>query len=144
MPKITPTHEFDKLLALIADHPDGLSVDALLRVMSGSVQRRTLQRRLALLVKQQRSQMQSEGRSARYRLPEPSHGVAELQPPSPTTQAAAEAYVPTSPEGEEIKVYVRQPRHLRPPVGYTTLPLSRGPLQHPGKRHTYLSSPRCR
>ena len=29
-----------------------------------------------------------------------------------------EEYVPTSPQGEEIKAYVRQPRALRPPVGY--------------------------
>ena len=29
-----------------------------------------------------------------------------------------EAYVPTSAEGADIKAYVRQPRHLRRPVGY--------------------------
>ena len=33
-------------------------------------------------------------------------------------QATAETYVPTSPEGEEIKAYVRQPRQMRQPVGY--------------------------
>lgn len=35
-----------------------------------------------------------------------------------TTRAVGEVYVPTSPEGLEIKAYVRQPRALRPPVGY--------------------------
>jgi len=33
-------------------------------------------------------------------------------------QEPTEAYVPTSPQGEEIKAYVRQPRALRAPVGY--------------------------
>jgi len=92
----------------------------MLRVPSGSMQRRTLQRRLALLVEQQRVQMLSDGRSARYRLPEVNHGVAELQLPSFAMQATAEVYLPTSPEGQEIKTQVRQPRHLGPPVGYNT------------------------
>jgi len=33
-------------------------------------------------------------------------------------QISTEIYVPTSPEGAEIKAYVCQPRALRPPVGY--------------------------
>jgi Fic family protein len=33
-------------------------------------------------------------------------------------QAVADIYVPTSPEGEAIKAFVRQPRAMRPPVGY--------------------------
>jgi hypothetical protein len=33
-------------------------------------------------------------------------------------QASGEVYVPLSPEGEEIKAYVRQPRAMRAPVGY--------------------------
>jgi len=37
--------------------------------------------------------------------------------PLPTLQATGEVYVPISPEGEEIKTYVRQPRAMRPPVG---------------------------
>ena len=35
-----------------------------------------------------------------------------------TMRAVGEVYVPTSPEGAEIKAYVRQSRTLRPPVGY--------------------------
>ena len=35
-----------------------------------------------------------------------------------TVQTVAEVYVPTSPQGAEIKAYVRRPRTLRPPVGY--------------------------
>jgi fido (protein-threonine AMPylation protein) len=33
-------------------------------------------------------------------------------------EASVEAYVPLSPEGQEIKEYVRQPRQMRTPVGY--------------------------
>jgi len=32
--------------------------------------------------------------------------------------ATGEIYIPTSPEGEEIKTYVRQPIQGRKPVGY--------------------------
>ncbi|WP_180131333.1 Fic family protein [Rhodoferax sp. BLA1] len=119
MPKLTPQHEIDQLVTLIAQQPDGMSVDALLLALGGSLQRRTLQRRLALLVAQKRIQTQGEARAMRYVVPQPVNlGAAKLQAPSPGLQFTAEAYAPTSPEGEEIKAYVRQPRHLRQPVGY--------------------------
>lgn len=120
MPKVTPPHELDQLVALIATQPDGLAIEAMLSALNGSMQRRTLQRRLALLVAQQRIQTQGGARAMRYVVPQVNHGGANLQLPSLTAQATAEAYVPTSPEGQEIKTYVRQPRHLRPPVGYKT------------------------
>jgi hypothetical protein len=120
MPKVTPPHELDQLVALIAEQPDGLGVEALLSALGGNMQRRTLQRRLALLVAQQRIQTRGGARAMRYVVPLVNHGGANLQAPSPTLQFSAEAYVPTSPEGREIKAYVRQPRHQRPPVGYKT------------------------
>ncbi|HEY8906309.1 MAG TPA: Fic family protein [Rhodoferax sp.] len=118
MPKLTPQHELDQLVSLIAQEPKGMGADALQLALGGSLQRRTLQRRLALLVAQQRIQTQGESRAMRYVVPQVNLGTAVLQAPSPGLQFTAEAYVPTSPEGEEIKAYVRQPRHLRQPVSY--------------------------
>ena len=117
MPKVTPQNKLDRLVELIATQQDGMGVEALLHTLGASVQRRTLQRRLALLVSQGRIQMRGEGRSAHYVVP-PASAVVSLQLPMAALQASGEVYVPTSPEGEEIKAYVRQARQLRQPVGY--------------------------
>ena len=63
MPKVTPQHELDHLVALIAAQPDGIGIEALLQSMGGGVQRRTLQRRLAVLVGLGRIQMRGEARA---------------------------------------------------------------------------------
>ena len=107
MPQITPQTELDQLLALIAAQPGGLGIDAINQSLGSSLSRRTLQRRLAVLVKQGRIQRLGEARSVRY-----------VCAPMPTLQASGEEYVPVSPEGEEIKAYVRQPRAMRAPVSY--------------------------
>lgn len=57
------------------------------------------------------------GRALKYRLA-PIIAKADLVLPSITLQATGESYVPTSPEGEAIKAYVRQPRQQRRPVSY--------------------------
>ncbi len=105
MPKITSQDELNRLVELISAHQDGIGIDGLLRSLGGSVQRRSLQRRLAKLVDDGRVQMVGESRSVRYRRVLMAH-------------ASSEAYLPTSPEGQEIKAYVGQARHLRRPVGY--------------------------
>lgn len=106
MPKVAPQQELDHLLALIAEHRDGLSINAIAEALGGSVPRRTLQRRLALLVERGRLRIQGEARAVRYR-------------PAPGDDGTvAEPYVHTSVEGEEIRAYVRRPRHMRQPVGY--------------------------
>ena len=118
MPKITPQAELNRLVELISAHQEGIGIDALLQAIGGSLQRRSLQRRLALLIEQGQVQMFGESRAARYR-PAPRIITATIQEGvNASDQLSAEVYVPTSPEGEEIKAYVRQARQLRPPVGY--------------------------
>ena len=118
MPRITPQEELSCLVDLISAHQDGVGIDALLQSIGGSLQRRSLQRRLATLIKQGRVQMFGESRAVRYRRA-PCVITASIQEDaSASDQVSAEVYVPTSPEGEEIKAYVRQARQLRPPVGY--------------------------
>ena len=116
MPRITPQTELDQLLALISLQPDGMGIEAIATAQGDSLKRRTLQRRLATLVAQGQIQIVGEARAARY--VRVAQGVASLQSPVGTVQAFGGSYVPTSPQGEEIKAYVRQPRAMRPPVGY--------------------------
>ena len=119
MPRITPKTELDQLVALIAAQPDGLGIDAITQSQGNSLTRRTLQRRLAVLVKQGRIQSLGGARAVRYVCtPQANTGIAFLHAPMPTLQAAGEVYVPVSPEGEEIKAYVRQARAMRAPAGY--------------------------
>lgn len=116
MPRITPQTELDQLLALISAQPDGMGIEAIATAQGNSLKRRTLQRRLATLVAQGQIQIVGEARAARY--VRVAQGVASLQSPVSSVQAFGGPYVPTSPQGEEIKAYVRQPRAMRPPVGY--------------------------
>ena len=111
--------ELDQLVALIAAHADGLGIDAITQSQGNSLTRRTLQRRLALLVEQGRIQSVGEARAVRYVCTPPAiKAFLSAHDNGDTLQATAEVYPPVSPEGEEIKAYVRQPRAMRPPVGY--------------------------
>ncbi len=110
MPHATLPPELALLVERIAEHPDGVGIDTLLHGLGDSVQRRTLQRRLASLVAQGRISKTGQARAARY-LPAPSSGAAMAPTP-------AEIDLPTSPEGRDIRAYVRQARQFRQPVGY--------------------------
>lgn len=122
MPRVTPQTELDQLAALISQHPNGIGIGAMAQVLGG-LQRRTLQRRLAMLVAQRRIHMRGEARAVRYstlHYPLAPQAIAHTvqEPARAVNPVSAETYVPTSPEGEAIKAYVRQPRALRAPVGY--------------------------
>ncbi|OHC68285.1 MAG: cell filamentation protein Fic [Rhodocyclales bacterium GWA2_65_20] len=123
MSNLTPSEDLDRLVRLIDQHSEGLAVEAL-TVAMGDVPRRTLQRRLAALVQAGRLALVGQGRAARYVVPSalpaasPAPSFLSLSVHEPGADYPTEAYVPTSPEGEAIKAYVRQPRHLRKPVGY--------------------------
>jgi fido (protein-threonine AMPylation protein) len=75
MPKLITEQELDHLVNLIAAQPEGLGVEALLQALAGTVQRRSLQRRLSGLVKLGRLQCLGEARAAHYVCPP--HGVVD-------------------------------------------------------------------
>lgn len=117
MPKVTQQQVLDRLVALISECQEGIGIDAISEALEGAVPRRTLQRRLALLVEQGRLHMQGEARSVRYRCaPRIMEAIHDV--PDAIDQAAVEIYVPISPGAAEIKAYGRQPRQMRQPVGY--------------------------
>lgn len=118
MNSVKPQQELDLLANVIEHHPEGVSAEEVLQESGLVLQRRSLQRRLAVLVEQGRIRVQGQARAVRY------FPVLQDESPSDVDSSNAEAeigpYVPVSPEGEAIKAYVHQPRHLRKPVGYRT------------------------
>ena len=120
MPKKLPEDLTARIEAEIARHPNGIGIDDLHATLADIVSRRTLQRRLAILLGHQRLLTRGDGRALKYRVGTGDVTVA-LQGMSVKVSAGqitAEVYVPTSPEGAEIKAYVRQPIQRRKPVGY--------------------------
>lgn len=120
MPKQVPQTELDAVLQAVAGYPDGLSIEELGGALEIKLPRRTLQRRLALLVEQNLLTIEGRGRGSRYRLP-----AKEIEvKPSPGSLAVTgrpaqtEPYIPVSREGGIIKQAVRAPIQERHPVGY--------------------------
>ena len=119
MPRVIAQQELNILVELISAEPVGIGIEAIAQKLDGSYQRRTLQRRLALLVEQQRIEMFGEKRATRYRrLTEPGGDTATQALAQTPWQVSAQDYVPISAQGADIRAYVSQPRHLRSPVGY--------------------------
>lgn len=119
MPKQVSEKELDIVLQAVARFIGGGSIEDISGVMETAVARRTLQRRLALLVEQERLIIEGRGRGIRYRLPARSIDVKmRLKTPYPKLRVHAEIYVPITPESEEIKSYVRESIQSRRPVGY--------------------------
>ena len=106
-----------KIETEITRHPGGAGIDDLYLSLANIVSRRTLQRRLVLLLAEQRIRAEGVGRAVKYRLATVT-AIANMVKEPDTWQAVGEVYVPTSAAGEEIKIYVRQPIQGRKPVGY--------------------------
>jgi hypothetical protein len=118
MPKVIPSSDLDKLAEIVGRFPGGVGVDDLLPALEGEVSRRTLQRRLSDLIGQGRILAEREWRSVKYRLA-PILGTLDATLPGPVvSNFIGEVYVPMSPEGAEVRAYVRQPVQGRTPVGY--------------------------
>ena len=117
MPKRIPERELDAILTVVEAHPDGVRVAAIRAELPFDLPPRTLQRRLALLVEQQRLSADGQRKGRRYR----PVGIAGRRRPSAAStiaEARGEVYVPTSPEAEAIKRAIRAPLQTRQPVGY--------------------------
>ena len=117
MPKIVSTQQLDQIVELIAQYPAGIGMEALAQAIGTNVPRRTLQRRMATLIELKRIRGDGEGRATRYLLA-PISASIDVTDGADVMSATVEVYVPVSPNGEEIKNYVRQPRQQRKPVSY--------------------------
>lgn len=117
MPKVIRSEEFDRITEVVGRFSDGAELGEILAAMGEGLSQRTLQRRLADLIAEGRVTGGRAQRSFKYRLA-PITGTLEVTLPGVQVEARGEVYVPTSPEGAEIKAYVRQPVQGRRPVGY--------------------------
>jgi Fic family protein/DNA-binding HxlR family transcriptional regulator len=112
MPLQVPDTELDELVARIKRSADGTSVSEL-QPAYPEMSRRTLQRRLSVLVQAGRLEMVGKGPAARYTLPREGSAavsaVAEIEEPD---------LLPLSSDGQEVRRLVHRPIHERTPVGY--------------------------
>ncbi|MCB2181070.1 MAG: Fic family protein [Desulfobulbaceae bacterium] len=117
MPKHIPQDELDKIQNVVAGFPEGAGVEEISQALTIRISRRTLQRRLALLVEQKKIIVQGRARASRYRLPVlAEYGHAEQNYQKAT--GVDEVYVPLSNEGMAIREAIRKPIQARHPVGY--------------------------
>jgi len=117
MPRQIPKEEFDALLEAVARFPDGAPVARIHSSLPEPTPRRTVQRRLARLVKEGRLRVEGRGPGVRYRVPAVTGTIQGELPPVRGT-AHGEVYVPVSPDADGIKRTVRRPVGERHPVGY--------------------------
>ena len=116
MPKQISELELEAILAAVAAHPDGAPIGAIRERLPYELPLRMLQRRLALLVEQQRLIAEGQRRGRRYRMPAAHAG--NLLAGSGAGEAHGEYYVPVSPEAEVARWGIRAPIRKRRPVGY--------------------------
>jgi hypothetical protein len=138
MPKRIPQNELDVVQQAVGAFPEGAGIEEISRALSIRLPRRTLQRRLALLVEQKQIIIEGRARASRYRIPAITGDVTVqvLGGFGFSGQMSAEVYVPLSSEGEAIKQAVREPIQNRRPVGYNRAFLD---SYHPNETF-YLSS----
>lgn len=120
VPKQILQSEFDAVLQTVTRFPDGGSVEQINGALEFKLPRRTLQRRLALLVEQKRLTVEGRGRGSRYKTL-PRDVVIDVPTGRLTLNAHApqvEIYIPISSAGTAIKHAVCEPIQNRRPVGY--------------------------
>ncbi|MFA6498487.1 MAG: Fic family protein [Desulfurivibrionaceae bacterium] len=107
MPKQISHQELQAVLDAVAGFLTKVSVDQIGEALAAKLSRRTLQRRLALLVAQGRLVCEGQGRATRYRV-ESSQAVP----------VGIDFYPPLSADGQVIRDALRAPLRQRQPVGY--------------------------
>lgn len=116
MAKRISQDELDGIIRTVAQFPAGAGLEKISCALAGSLPRRTLQRRLALLVAQDRLVATGRGRGRRYHLAKANRKGSTA--PARRKERDDQTYLPLSPQSEEIRQSVRRPRQARQPVGY--------------------------
>ncbi len=118
MPKQISESELDTIKQAVNRFDEGASIDDIQGVLELKIPRRTLQRRLALLVERMELLAEGAGRGSKYRLAPVRLQAQDLESTAEVSSPALGVYVPVSKEGEQIKQLVRQAIQQRKPVGY--------------------------
>ncbi|HSX84540.1 MAG TPA: Fic family protein, partial [Cellvibrio sp.] len=115
MPKQISHFELNPVLEAVTAFPEGASVQQISEQLGQSIPRRTLQRRLILLVEQKRLECNGQGSATRYRVAPTIYSHGGL-----VTGGTAEVvfYPPLSVQGQAIREAIMRPLQQRRPVGY--------------------------
>lgn len=120
MAKFTLGEELQLIEALVDAHPNGIGITGIeteLQQRHGlSLNRRTLQRRLQHLIKEQR--LTTEGESIALIYKQAASKPDDTRPPHTCIVSDAGLYVTISTEGANIRDQLRRPLMHRPPVAY--------------------------
>ncbi len=110
-------HEYDAILKNMAYFPEGASPEEIRVSMQWPISHlRTMQRRLATLVQENRLLVEGVSRTRRYRLPQPKN--VPVVPTAIPVEMENQLRIPLSAAAEIIREKLQQPMHLRLPVGY--------------------------
>jgi hypothetical protein len=118
MPKLVTQINLDAVVSAVARFPNGGSVEDIGAALDRKLPRRTLQRRLALLVEQQRLTVDGRARGSRYRLRRITVDATGEAAGRSKVVGHGEAYIPISQDGEAIRKAIGEPLQNRHPVGY--------------------------
>jgi len=119
MPKQITETDLDAIKQAVSDFEKGASIDDIQGALEFHLPRRTLQRRLSILVKNNQLVKEGRGRGTKYKVKSPlivTIGTAYEK--DEALPIHTEIYVAISEKGKEIKESVRQPIQQRKPVGY--------------------------
>ena len=116
MPKHVPQTELDTVVQVIAQFSEGASLEDINLALESKLPRRTLQRRLAQLVKQKRLTVTGRSRASRYHRPSNKISAVMGGKAGPTSDLTF--YIPVSQEGEVVRQAVHAQMQNRRPVGY--------------------------
>jgi len=123
MPKHLPPDLLDRVVAVLGEHPEGLTIAALEKRFKGVASRRSLQRKLVQWARRNNIRVDGVRRGLRYlaaatqpkpMLITPGTGAVNVLAQAPAVQVG----IPISAQGEAIQAFVRRPLVDRPPVTY--------------------------
>ncbi len=115
MSKKTSKDELEKLLQVIACHPNGVSVEELLIFLEGSTPKRTLQYRLSNLVKTGIVKSKGAGRNSKYYVEKI---LKNKETSEPIHASARSSIILLSSESQELQKLISVPIQLRQHVSY--------------------------
>ena len=118
MARRTPEHYFNAIEAVVRDHGAPMSVSEIAAALEQQMPRRTLQGRIAALVRNARLAAEGTGRATRYRSPPDVTLEVSASAGRPEARVQVDVYPTVSETGASIRKYVTQPLAQREPVGY--------------------------
>ncbi|MEQ8333557.1 Fic family protein [Nisaea sp.] len=116
MPKTIAENDLATIEEVVRRHPEGIKLREIIDALAADLPRRTLQYRLKQLVDTGRVTQQGERRWTKYFPPQSEE--RRTDPTDEQTEPTEQIVVPVSPQGEQIRAYLRKPPENRTPVGY--------------------------